>query len=128
MAPMNTCPTCRQLLPPPSPEVYLPTVQRRIVELVRQTGRRGIASDRLFDLVYSGDPDGGPLTGRSCLSVHIHQINRRLRPIGYTLRGTPSGNGTPGTYRYEKIDEGDVPVRPPPSPLPRGDPQCPLQF
>lgn len=54
--------------------------QRRIYEIVKKAGKDGIHSERLFDLLYSHDRDGGP--DFKSLAVSIAQLNKKLRARG----------------------------------------------
>jgi hypothetical protein len=55
----------------------LPGYQQQIYEIVKKAGKNGIHSERLFDLLYSHDPDGGP--DFKSMAVTIWQLNRKLR-------------------------------------------------
>ncbi len=58
----------------------LPGYQQRIYEIVKKAGKNGIHSERLFDLLYSHDPDGGP--NFTCMAVNIWQLNKKLKSRG----------------------------------------------
>jgi hypothetical protein len=76
---VSCCPTCGQTLPDDMPvQISLGVVQKQIVNLVRQSGKHGIPTNVLFNKIYGGRIDGGPLTGHNCLHAHINQINKRL--------------------------------------------------
>jgi hypothetical protein len=75
------CPSCGRPLP------ALPRVKQRIFDLV---GRYpGIAAERLRELVWADDPNGGP-ENRKLIRVHVHQLNRMLAPFGVRVRGSIS--------------------------------------
>ena len=72
--------------------------QRRIYEAVKKAGNNGIHSERLFDLLYSHDPDGGP--DFKSLAVNIWQLNRKLKPHGVKVF---AGRGGDRVYRFISI-------------------------
>lgn len=81
------CQCCGQPIPvkPILGDFHLSTVKRRIWDAV--TAWPGMTSDELLDWVYGHDPKGGPDSGRSNIHVNISQMNKRLRSIGYEIRG-----------------------------------------
>jgi hypothetical protein len=83
---MNICPTCRQIvrdwiwIDEPSDSVRLFGKQKEIYEAVVKAGKNGIHSERLYDLLYSHDPNGGP--DFKCLAVSIRWLNKKLEKKG----------------------------------------------
>lgn len=76
-----------------------------IVEAVRKAGEHGIASDRLFEKLYSDDPDGGPETGIKSLHTRICVLNKKLRVTSYRVRGEKTGgHRANGQYFLIKLD------------------------
>jgi hypothetical protein len=73
----------RSELPPLSP------IKQRILEAVQR--RPGITTQALRDAVWWDDPDGGPLTDRKCLHVHVAQLNALLRPLNIVVRSEGGG-------------------------------------
>jgi hypothetical protein len=68
------------------PGVYLPRLKLRIFEIVRRSGRDGIAGTVLLQEY------GLPIT-RKTLAVHVNQINEVLRPTGYRISDGRGGRG-----------------------------------
>lgn len=89
----------------PALSVRLTPLQRQIVNLVQRAGDEGIGSDRLFDLLYSDDPNGGPLTGKKCLHVLVWQTNSALRAVGMAIHCSRGGRGASGFYRLIQIKD-----------------------
>lgn len=98
------CPTCGQTLPLKNrPEgVYLSRLQGQIWDTVQKAGVHGILSDRLYDLLYQNDPNGGP-DSRHCLSVHVWHLNCKIRPIGWEVRAESTGSKSPREYKLRKL-------------------------
>lgn len=74
---IQCCPTCNRPLPT-EPDGLTPT-QRKIFRMVSESGE--VHSERLYAALFSGtraDPKG--------IDVHIHQLNKRLRPRGLVIR------------------------------------------
>jgi hypothetical protein len=96
----DRCPYCNQVLPRARLGVALPPFKARIVDLVTQGGRDGIATDDLLALVYDGTRMwNGARSGTSygALKTHIQQINERLAPVHYRIINSS------GMYRLERI-------------------------
>ena len=95
----KTCSCCGQTLPEELPfGIKLSKLKMRIVERVRRAGPHGILTDDLFDFVYRDDPDGGPLTGKTCLHVHVNQINRELAKVRKVIRAPVGGTRVSTNY------------------------------
>jgi hypothetical protein len=91
------CPCCGARSIPRG--LVLPPIKRRIFDAVQR--RPGIGAEALRDRIWAADPNGGP-EDRKVLHVHVHQLNRLLRPHGIRVRGSASGG-----YRVVNIlDEG----------------------
>jgi hypothetical protein len=81
------CPHCGQVLVPKG--LLLPPVKRRILDAVQR--RPGITAEDLRTVVWADDPNGGP-ENRKAIHVHVHQLNKRLAPLGFVVRA-PFGAG-----------------------------------
>jgi DNA-binding response OmpR family regulator len=69
--------------------------------------RRVVTRDRISDVLYSANPNGGPLTERKVVDVLLHKIRRKLLDqdadvyihtrygIGWMLRFRPTGAAIP---------------------------------
>ena len=91
--PHAVCPCCGQVVVPTDP--ILPPIKRRIFEAVQR--RPGIDAESLRTAAWAHDPAGGPENPK-CLHVHVSQLNKRLRPLGFELRGY-------GGYRIVSLAE-----------------------
>ena len=83
---MKRCPYCGS--PIVTTELILPRTKRRILAIVQHFP--GISAERLRELVWINDPNGGP-ESRKAIHVHIHHLNKRLAPFGLAVRGSVSG-------------------------------------
>ena len=78
--------------------------KKQIVEAIHKAGSRGVTSERLFEIVYGGDRDGGPVTGVKILAVHVWAINKQLKPHGVVIHHTGIGRGgADGVYILKPI-------------------------
>jgi hypothetical protein len=89
------CPACGQVIPPQELP-RLPPIKRRIYDAVCK--RPGITAQELRDWVWIDDANGGPLTDKKCLHVHVAQLNRLLASHGIVVRSTGGG------YRVSRVD------------------------
>lgn len=101
------CKCCGQALPPVEGfDFAMPKGMADLVNNVRRAGEWGIATDRLFDLLYADDPNGGPDTGIKVLHVRVSQANRILREHGWAIRGEHTGvRHAYGRYVLVRLDE-----------------------
>jgi hypothetical protein len=65
-------------------KVCLTEFQFRVLRAV-QDARYGITLQRLADVVYAHDPDGGPENTNASLHVVISKINHKLIPLGMSI-------------------------------------------
>jgi DNA-binding response OmpR family regulator len=91
------CPGCGR--PLPDDGIALPRIKRRILDLIHR--HPGISAERLRDLIWNDDPNGGP--DRKVIHVHIAQLNKLLLPFGIEVRGHVS-NG----YRVQFHPRGEA--------------------
>lgn len=98
------CPHCGQFYPPKRrPKVKLTRMQWDIFDRVQRAGRHGIPSDRLFDMLYANDPDGGPISGKHAMYTRIFHLNNRLKSVNLIVRAPRAGQGCPAEYRLERL-------------------------
>jgi DNA-binding SARP family transcriptional activator len=83
----------------PRDDLILPPIKRRIYDIVNR--HHGISAERLRELVWIDDPSGGP-EDRKTIHIHVHQLNRLLRPYGIEVRGSVSGG-----YRVQSVRRTD---------------------
>jgi DNA-binding response OmpR family regulator len=69
-------------------DLELPRIKRKIFDYV--SGHPGASAERLREVVWADDQDGGPETLKA-IHVHINQLNRRLAPYRVRIRGSVSG-------------------------------------
>jgi hypothetical protein len=99
------CACCGQALPESVDVPALKGKSRKIFEFVRKAGKAGILSDRLVDLVYQDDPNGGPLSAVASVHVLICRVNRvYLKPAGYVIKGEHTGGCAFGRYRLVRLE------------------------
>jgi len=72
--------------------------QKEIFEAVQKAGKNGIHSERLFDLLYGHDPDGGP--DFTTLAAIVAHLNRKLKPYGMKVFAGRNGDRI---YRLVKV-------------------------
>jgi len=74
-------------------EVFLP---RQLFEIFLQVAaaKFGTTPERLFNLIYADDVNGGPITGRKAMCVQRVNLNRKLAPLH--LKITSGGAGRRG--------------------------------
>lgn len=98
------CECCGQALPRDfllvDSEILLRGNQRVIWEAVLKAGKYGIDRDRLFQLLYGHDPDGGP-ESRNILAVTVSVINRKIKKLGKRIEA-PRGPGE-STYTLRDV-------------------------
>jgi hypothetical protein len=96
----SLCPTCGHpvtvLLAVEKLGVILAPRQRQLYELVEKAGTAGIAAGAIFERMYANDPDGGPDSGSSIVSVMVRQLNKKLYTTGLEIR---SSRGPYALYR-----------------------------
>lgn len=106
---MTRCTACGAELDPEHPATWDPEIglltangkQLRLCGMLAQVfdmlwhRRNGITKEQIFDVLYSLDPQGGPLTGINILSVRLTHLRRRLAPLGLGI----SYGGWKGAFR-----------------------------
>jgi hypothetical protein len=91
------CPHCKRPFPPRL--IVRGPVRQRIVELVADRPD-GITRAELLNVIYAGDPNGGPETPNT-VSVLIHLANQQLAEQAYRIAAAWRGRG--GRYRLIKV-------------------------
>jgi hypothetical protein len=94
---ITCCPGCGR--PVPRDDLDLPRIKRRIYDAVSR--HPGISAEHLRRLIWADDPNGGPENFK-LIHVHVHQLNRRLRPYGIEVRGSVSGGYHLRFHQQEK--------------------------
>jgi len=82
-----------------SETVRLTTTQYKIISAVR---RRTLSLEEIINTVYGDRPDGGPLSARNTISVHMVRLNERLAPLGISVRAVRLGGWSP-PYKIENV-------------------------
>lgn len=88
---VERCPCCHQIVPPRLIFEHQP-VKQRIYDFIA-AHPEGVTRAQLFDHVYAGDIDGGPLH-LSTISVHIWGMNPVLERHGLMIRGARGPGST----------------------------------
>lgn len=85
---MRTCPACGAVRDDrPFADVRMTDRARRLLSLVE--ARPGISSVELAGLIYAEDPDGGPDDFAQAIRNFVRQVNRKIRPRGWTVNSPP---------------------------------------
>ncbi len=71
------------------PPVYLSKTEKLIWNIVRRFP--GVGIDRLVDLLYGDDQNGGPDCAINTVRTQICQLNKRLRQVGQSISGRRNG-------------------------------------
>lgn len=79
--------------------VVLTPLQRRIFNVVKQSGTAGISGGEIMDQVYANARDGGP-DSTNIIAVVACQANKRLKQFSVRLQGK---RGRGGVFRLERI-------------------------
>jgi hypothetical protein len=97
----EVCKCCGQSLPTEF-AVDIPASYQSLFRAIWKAGKRGIRSDRLFNIVYAGVRDGGP--HYKTLSARIYYLNRRhLERQGLKIVGEVTGSHEHGHYRIINV-------------------------
>src|SRR5579871_2465232 len=62
----------------------------------------GCTAERLLQHLYADDPNGGPLTAKSAISVYICRINGKLAESNIPHRIVNVSRGYPAMYRLQE--------------------------
>jgi len=73
------CPTCGHPVLPTDPLAILPPTQRAIFDVIYAAGQAGVTREAITQSVYGKTVDGGPMSWRQLVSVHLIGINHRIR-------------------------------------------------
>ena len=93
----------RRLFGPPKRKVRL-RLQADLLALLRAANpERLIPMSELIDVLYGGDPEGGPLAAHGCVVAAIH----RLRGAGHDIQWINAGSGRMG-YRLSSKGDSNV--------------------
>jgi DNA-binding response OmpR family regulator len=73
-------------------EIILSPTTFRILFIIRNA-HHGVTAAHIFNYIYSGRANGGPLTGPKNITVMISQMNRKLAQIGVCIKAHKRGSG-----------------------------------
>lgn len=94
----QVCPCCLRPLPRvfdrALDRVALSPTERKIVDALSGAYPDGLSNKDIILVVYGDDPDGGPLSARNCINVHLHSIRKRIRAAGWTVGADARGGQT----------------------------------
>lgn len=90
---MKCCPACGQTLPDPEliKGITFRGKKQVILQAVFKAGKHGICNERLVELLYADDREGGPENPNNTISAHVWAINKILRPRGLQIRSSAIG-------------------------------------
>jgi DNA-binding response OmpR family regulator len=77
--------------------------RQMVAELVRAYPQP-VSRDRLFDILYGLDPDGGPENVGNNIAVRIHKIRKAIELFGWTIPKQHGGTGLQGFYRLAPME------------------------
>jgi len=95
---MKICPCCKR---PISLQIKVGGQKRQRLFDYIFAHSGGATSNQLMNLIYADDPDGGP-ENPNVISVMVSQINKKLKPLGYAIRGS-GGPGSTYAVRREPL-------------------------
>ena len=61
-------------------------VRFKIFKYMLLTDGRGISKERLFEAVYSGDPEGGPISGTAIIDIALWNWGARIHNLGFEVK------------------------------------------
>ena len=97
------CHACGQevesTLPAILDQCNLTATERRVCDIVLRTPN--LSRVELSNLMYEDHADGGPDLAECAARQHVHNINKKLRPLGWELTGLRGQNG----YRFLRVPE-----------------------
>lgn len=104
------CPTCGQ--PVNAPRVPLEALldlrfggrKRLLMEALVRAYPRAVSRDALIGALYDADPDGGPMSAETVISVYVCQLRKRLAPYGWTIPLMRPSPGEPAMRRLAPLD------------------------
>lgn len=104
MSEQQVCKCCGQTLPDLSlPDGLKLSGKRKLLfTAVNRAGQHGITTSRLFDALYGDDPNGGPNTGTRIISTQVFFVNKRLKDMGWRIKGGHTGHGVETVYKLVK--------------------------
>lgn len=81
---MSSCPYCGATYSSTYPPFNLSGRQQDIYNAVAASGRRGVQSRKLIELIYGDAP---PENASGILRVTIYEMNRKMRERGHRIQG-----------------------------------------
>lgn len=96
------CPTCGHETSQRAPIEGLSSapisgaVRRAIIEVLVDAYPGHVETQRLIDIVYADDPDGGPTSAQSTISKHIMKVRAKIEEYGWTIPFATRGPGSSG--------------------------------
>lgn len=99
------CKTCGQTLPRKKfCGMHFRGNRRKIIERIQKSGKHGVQTQRLYDLLYADKADGGPDT-LNIIHIYVCQMNKALKKEGWRIKNlTPGGGpGMQATYALEPL-------------------------
>lgn len=89
------CPCCKQKVDKPSLDIVinhyeLSPVEARVLSAVWRGKGMPVMAERIFDVMYEDDPDGGPTPSRmySAFKVALCHLRKKLKGSGISIENT----------------------------------------
>jgi hypothetical protein len=102
------CPTCNRPMEATRAPIegltsaVMGPIERRIVEALVRAYPRSITRDRMVDIVYADERDGGPDRAQVIMSILMGRLRPKLVQFGWTIPKARSGKGSEG-YHLEPV-------------------------
>jgi hypothetical protein len=104
------CPACGGFIGEAAPLDFvaktIPGYQAQVLMVLRRHIGEPVAKDHLADIIYRGDPNGGPLYSNNTVPEHVKRLRKRLEVFGWTIAVQGRGQGVHATYRLIPLECG----------------------
>lgn len=85
------CPCCGGDMPAVVPTTALsaipmPDSERAILDLAVAAYPRAVPTASIVNAIWGRRADGGPLDTDNGIGVRVHRLNKKLRPVGWSVR------------------------------------------
>lgn len=94
---MTTCPCCGQETNQPSLDslkwLLLTRTEREILDKLVAEHPRKLSGEQLTDWLYRDRADGGPLSGRRTVDVHLFNLRKKIAATGWWVGRHGYGEG-----------------------------------
>ena len=73
--------------------VLLSPGERRVMNILLDAHPRTLSQQRIADLIYANDPNGGPLCAVGVIANHTRRIRQKIGHLGWTVGGVGPRSG-----------------------------------